>query len=212
MSIVPFVVGYFAIQWNRANFLGKSPEQIVAMGREKWSDLYGNKVGQSTRDMCDAEEKYAFALQNLNDRAMKRLPKTRQVWLDGVRKNTKAYASEAHQIGEIVTGGGTMWRTFNSTIGADVEQVISDCITDKPMPMIKMKSWESAMADLDHVIATSKDAAGDQYKEIPTHRTALAHDQKLLEGMFSNARQNDVTRIRVFMHRKIEVAKGDNLR
>ena len=211
MSIVPLVVGYFAIQWNRANFLGKSPEQIVAMGRQKWSDLYGNKVGQSTRDMVAAEEKYALALQNLNDRAMKRLTKTKQIWLQDVRKTTKAYANEAHRIGEIVTGGGTMWRTFDASIAPDVEEIISDCIVNKPMPTYKMKSFEAAMKELDTTISEAKETAGEQYREIPKHRLAMAQKQTSLEKLFTNARQNDVTRIRLFMHRKIEVARGNDM-
>lgn len=208
MSIVPFVVGYFAIQWNRANFLGKSPEQIVAMGREKWTDLYGNKVGQSTRDMCDAEEKYALALQNLNDRAIRRLPKTRQVWLQGVRKNTKEYAFEAHRIGEIVSGGGTIWRTFDAAIAPDVEEVISDCIVNKQMPMIKMKSFEAAMKELDIRIAESKETAGEQFSQIPKYRRAMTMAQGHLEKLIDHGNQNDATRIRVYMHKQIEAAKG----
>ncbi|MEI8282471.1 MAG: hypothetical protein WCG75_08710, partial [Armatimonadota bacterium] len=80
MTIVPLVVGYFAIQWNRANFLGKSPEQIVAMGRERWTDIYSKKFGQEPTQVRNAEEKYGIALQNLNDRAISRLPRTRQIW------------------------------------------------------------------------------------------------------------------------------------
>ena len=37
----------------------------------------------------------------------------------------------------------------------------------------------------------------------------MSKTQNQLEKLFVGARQNDVTRIRLFMHRKIEVAKGN---
>ena len=209
MTIVPLVVGYFAIQWNRGNFLGKTPEQIVAMGRDKWSDLYGTKVGLSTRDMSDAQEKFGLALLNLNDRAIKRLPRSKQIWLHDIRKTTTEYAMDAHMIGRITSGGGTIWQNYDSTIAPDIEEIVSDCITDKPMPMVKMKSFEASMQELDKSIAESKDVAGEQYQEIPKYRRAMSKTQNQLEKLFVGARQNDVTRIRLFMHRKIEVAKGN---
>jgi hypothetical protein len=214
MSIVPLVAGYFAIQWNRANFMGKSPEQIVAMGLEKWSELYGKKFGQGTHQVCDAEEKYGIALKNLNDRAMTKLPKTRQVWLRAVRKETKEYAVEAHQIGSIISGGGTMWQTFDATISPDIEQTIADCIVNKPLPVLRMKSFESDIQSLDKVIAEFRGegrTSSAEYREVAKHRIALASKQKVLTGLLSSGRESDSTRFQLYMHRKIEVARGDNL-
>ncbi len=215
MTIVPLVVGYFAIQWNRANFLGKSPEQIVAMGRAKWTELYSKKFGQDTLKARDAAEKFGFALQNLNDRAITRLPRTRQIWLQEVRKTTKEYASEAHQIGSIVTGGGTMCQTFDSTIHPDVEQAISDCIVDKPLPKLNLKSFGDQMQELDLVISNAKlsvDSETSQYQDLLELRSALATKQAKLLNLLAVGRHTDSTRVQDFMHQKIEVAKGDNLR
>jgi hypothetical protein len=204
MTIVPLVVGYFAIQWNRANFMGKSPEQIVAMGREKWAELYGKKFGESTVQVCQAQEKYGFALQNLNDRAIIRLPKTRQVW-------SQEYAVEAHEIGSIVTGGGTMWQTFNSTILPDVEQAISDCIVNKPIPVVRMKSFESQFLTLDKIIAEAKGSHSiSEYSGLLKHRSNLASKHLKLTSLLERGRQPDATKVQMYMHRKIEVASGDN--
>lgn len=214
MTIVPLVVGFFAIQWNRANYLGKTPEQMVAMGRTKWNNLYGNKVGSSTVDMCEGEVKYGEALKNLNDRAMKRLTSKRQNWLKSVRKSSNEYAFEAHRIGELVSGGGTMWRLFDSSVHADVEQLVADCIVDKKMPMIKMKSFEAANKELDSAIERAKaDLSGaNDYNNILKHRKNLAQKQNDLLSLVSQAGQNDATRIRLYMHKNIETAKSDNLK
>ncbi|MBI1332992.1 MAG: hypothetical protein GC165_08935 [Armatimonadetes bacterium] len=208
MSIVPFVVGYFAIQWNRANYLGKTPEQIVAMGRKKWSDLYGSKVGLSTRDMCDADEKYGIALRNLNDRAMKRLSRSRQEWLSSARKETIDFASNAHRVGEVLSGGGTIWRTFDASISPDVEQIISDCIVNKSMPTYKMKSFESQLKELDEAISSS-DTVGEENKEqIGQHRGALIQGHSKLERLFLAGKSGDTTRIRLYMGQQMEEATG----
>ena len=214
MSIVPLVVGYFAIQWNRGNFLGKSPEQIVAMGRDRWSDLYSKKFGESTHRVCDAEEKYGIALQNLNDRAIKRLPRTRQIWLNEVRKSTKDFATEAHQVGFLITGGGTMWETFDATILPDVEQAIADCIADKPLATYKLKSFGMQMQELDSVISHSElsaDKNSHQSTELHGHRSELATKQARLLNLLSKGRHSDSTRVQDYMHRKIDVAKGSSL-
>ena len=126
------------------------------MGRQRWSDIYSKKFGQSHHDLCDAEEKYGFALKNLNDRAITRLPKSRQVWLTEVRKTTREYAVEAHQIGLIVSGGGSMWQTLNATILPDVEETIADCIVDKQVTSDKLKSIELDLSELDKVISQFK--------------------------------------------------------
>lgn len=214
MTIVPLVVGYFAIQWNRASFLGKSPEQIVAMGRQRWSDIYSKKFGQSHHDLCDAEEKYGFALKNLNDRAITRLPKSRQVWLTEVRKTTREYAVEAHQIGLIVSGGGSMWQTLNATILPDVEETIADCIVDKQVTSDKLKSIELDLSELDKVISQFKNEGPTritEYQAVAKHRTNLASKQIALNDLLKHGRQDDSSRIQLYMHRKIEVARGDNL-
>ena len=212
MTIVPLVVGYFAIQWNRANFLGKSPEQIVAMGREKWGDLYGKKLGHSTHTDSDAEEKYGIALQNLNNRAIQRLPKTRQIWLGEVRKSTREYAAEAHQIGTLITGGGTMWQTFNATIGPDVEQTIADCIVNKPLPVLRLKSFESEIQALDKVITHAKeDNDAPRFTDLMKHRQILSTKQSKLLNLLAKGSQSDATRFQLYMRRKLEIARGDNL-
>lgn len=214
MTIVPLIVGYFAIQWNRANYLGKTPEQMVAMGRTKWNSLYGSKVGNSTVDMTEGEGKYGDALKNLNDRAMKRLPSKRQNWLKSVRKSSSEYAFEAHRIGELVSGGGTMWRLFDSSVYPDVEQLVADCIVDKKMPMIKMKSFEAANKELDLAIEKARaDLSGaTDYNNLLKHRKNLAQKQNDLLSLVSQAGQNDATRIRLYMHKNIETAKSDNLK
>ncbi len=214
MTIVPLVVGYFAIQWNRANFLGKSPEQIVAMGRQKWSDLYGKKFGQSDNDLCNAEEKYGFALKNLNDRAITRLPKPRQVWLAEVRKTTWEYAVEAHQIGSLVSGGGSKWQTFNATILPDVEETIADCIMAKPVTAVKLKSIDLDLSELDKIISQFRNeepTSSLEYCEIAKHRTNLASRHSALNDLLKLGRQDDSSRIQLYMHRKIAIARGDNL-
>ena len=210
MSIVPLVVGYFAIQWNRANFMGKTPEQIVAMGRERWTDLFSKKFGQSTDRVCDAEEKYGIALQNLNDRAIQRLPKLRQNWLKEVRHSTKEFATQAHQIGSLMSGGGTMWRTFDATIYPDVEQTISDCIAGKPGSTSNLKPIDSDLVALDAKINEVKSKDQAEYREILAHRVALQSQRAKLATLLSEGRPTDSTRVQTYLLRKIDVARGEN--
>ena len=210
MSIVPLVVGYFAIQWNRASFMGKTPEQIVAMGRERWTDLYSKKFGQSTHAVCDADEKFGFALQNLNDRAIERLPNVRQRWLKEVRSSTKEFATQAHQIGSLISGGGTIWQTFDATICPDVEQTIADCIASKPVIGEASKPIDSDLNALDAKIDMVKTKDQAEYREIMVHRVALQSQQAKLARLLSQGRSADSIRVQFYLHRKVEIARGEN--
>ncbi len=214
MTIVPLVVGYFAIQWNRANFLGKSPEQIVAMGRERWTDIYGKKFGQEPAQVRNAEEKYGIALQNLNDRAISRLPRTRQIWFDSVRKSTTEFVSHAHEIGLRVSRSDENWDKLDATILPDIEQAIADCIVDRPALDSTPKSFHQQFQELDLVIryaGVSLDRNSIQYEELQQLRLALGSKQAKLLNLLAVGRHSDSIRFQEFLHRKIEIAKGTEI-
>ncbi len=211
MTIVPLIVGYFAIQWNRGNYLGKTPEQIVAMGRKKWSDLYEEKVGGSTADTVLGQEKFGEALRNLNDRAMKRMPSPRQKWLSTARELTTNFAYEAHRVGEFVSGGGSIWRVFDASIAPDVEELVADSIVKKKMPMVKMKSFESANKELDAAIERAKTEgtiSKDREMELASHRRKLSTAEAKLHSHLNHAPQYDVTRFRLYIHKELGEASG----
>lgn len=207
MSIVPLAVGFFAIQWNRANFLGKSPEQIAAMGRDKWTEMYYEKVGGSTLDMCNASEKYSIALRNLNDRASTRLPASRQKWLSAIRTLSTQYAESAHKIGRVASGGGTMWQTFDASISADVEDLISASITQKHSNPTNASSLFQANKELDASLSKSELSPEDR-QNVAKYRESMRQRELDILSVLAKGDQNDIARFKNYLHHNIEVASG----
>ena len=207
MSIVALAVGFHAIQWNRAAYLGKSPEQIVAMGRDKWFAAYTKKYGESTMAMCEAETSFGDALKNLNDRALKRIPSARRAFLESARYHCTTVAVRAHEVGYAITGGGTIWRPFFAGIKPNVEQLIADSILNKPLPMIKMKSIESRFDEMDE---TSKKAFPNMTEESITEFkkafNEFRYQASVSRKFVESASEYDRTRLRMFIHKQFDVA------
>jgi hypothetical protein len=215
MSIVALTVGFYTIQWNRAQYLGKTPEQIVAMGRTKWHELYGKKRGFSTVDMVECEGLYGDALKNLNDRALRKLPEMRRKWLTGMRKVATDYAYSAHSVGYFMTGGGTMWNLIDSSIYPDVEEVISACIKGGRVPAIKFASFESMYKKIEDKVAGGDylDPKSANYKVeyVAKYRKDLAGlkgREKPLEAVLGKGTSEDSTRFRIYVMRKLDAATG----
>jgi hypothetical protein len=198
MSVLPLIVG-FALQWNKGAHLGKTPEQIVAMGRTKWTQLYQKKKGISTADMCDGQNKFGEALENLNNRALKRIDPSKRKWLESVRKEMSTYASNSITCASNLTGGGTIWNISYASIRADVEELISDCITKKPMPTIKLMSFESAFELMDKKLVTVP-----QSEELLKNKQTFLQHHKQVQPLIKKGSPDDSLRWTLFMHQKIE--------
>ena len=207
MALVAMAVGFYAIQWNRRAYLGKSPEQIVAMGRDKWFAAYTKKYGEHTRGMCDAETTFGDALKNLNDRALKRVPASRRAFLESARYHCKQIALRGHEVGYVMTGKGTLWHPIFAGIYPNVEELIAESIVNKPMPMIKMKSIESRFEEMD---ATFKTASGDMTEESITEFKKALNEFKYQESVshkfVESAPEFDRTRLRLFIHKQFDAA------
>jgi hypothetical protein len=218
MSIVALTVGYFAIQWNRGMYLGKTPEQIVAMGRSKWINFHGKKKGQSSADMCEAETMYGDALKNLNDRALKKQSQTRRKWLLQTRTIASDFGTASHSVGYVLTGGGTMWNLQDSTIYPDVEEILADCISNKRMPAIKMKSFEVLYKELDESVACceylkpkSELYTPEQVAKVNKSMLELRSKQKRVNTLLETATGQDAIHLRLFVSNKLVVASGVEL-
>ena len=207
MSLVAMTVGFYAIQWNRAAYLGKSPEQIVAMGRSKWYKAYTDKYGESTAAMCDAENTYGDALKNLNDRALKRLPAPRRAFLESTRYHCQQIALRGHEVGYALTGGGTIWHPIFSGIRANVEELIAESIINKPTPMVKMKSFESRFAEMDKSFqAASAEMTDESRNDYKKALNEFKYTESVSKKFVDNAPTYDQTRIRIFIHKQFDVA------
>lgn len=126
--------------------LGKTPAQIVAMGYDKWYDLYTGKNGESTQGMAGANRVYANAVSVVTDQKMKSLPAPRLKELKWLRAEMLQAEQEAVEAGMALTGGGTLWVITESSFEVEAQLTIADLVAmpQKPKTSTQARFWAAA--------------------------------------------------------------------
>lgn len=138
-------------------YFGKSPSQVVAMGRTKWMDFYTEKSGSSsTYAMAEGMTLYGKAQQNLNNIKIVKLSKSKQKWYGNIRAKLTQFVVDSNKIGEAITGGGTIWTNINSAILADVEDLVAQSLGKTITSPVMKATVTSALQDLTKAVNTGE--------------------------------------------------------
>lgn len=188
-------------QWSKADCLGKTPEQVVKMGHQAFSDAYSVKYGSSTAAMCDAETLFGDALHITNNKLAKKLPASKRAWYDALRKGCRDLMSSAVDSGYALSGGGTIWAIIGAGVYPKTEEMIHDSLTKKPLPGVRIRSLESRYAELDQVI---KDHASEMTPEsLSAAKKAVIEFKKRqlrLTALSKKGSADDQTRVLLHIH------------
>ncbi|MBX3114874.1 MAG: hypothetical protein KF836_09945 [Fimbriimonadaceae bacterium] len=108
---------------------GKTPEQIVAMGYEKWYEFYIEKEqNESTMAINFANMLYGNSLYIVNTNRLKAVePKRRQMIAD-IRESLVQFRGSCIEIGFTRSGGGTLWSIIHSATRSESEGLVADLI------------------------------------------------------------------------------------
>lgn len=110
---------------SRKDLQGKTPEQVVQMGRAKWFTYFTGKVGDSTAAMSGAERLYGDCLKFVNDKTIVKLPKAKRDQIGRLRQQMDFFHSDLIYLGDMLSGGGTMWNPVYAGILADCEETVA---------------------------------------------------------------------------------------
>ncbi|MCB0825778.1 MAG: hypothetical protein KDC26_06280 [Armatimonadetes bacterium] len=98
------------IRFNPADAYGKTANEVVSMGYDKWDKFYHNKVGDyTTASMSNSISIFGTALYETNSQALQKLDEKRQATLKTVRNALLLLVSEYNGLASMTSGGGTMW-------------------------------------------------------------------------------------------------------
>jgi hypothetical protein len=124
--------------------LGKTPQQVVAMGRQKWFDFYTASQGDSTMASVDAERTFATCLASITNTKITKLPKAKQAELAHLRDLMRATGVKVIECGMALTGGGSIWNLFGASQEVDVEETMADLVTmpKKPSTATQAEFWK----------------------------------------------------------------------
>lgn len=119
-------------KFDPAENYGKSAEQAVAMGYDKWYDFIIEKAGaEHTHAMSHANYSYGCALYDVNDVRLSAVEIERQKLIRFVRPKMLEFYDNSISVGMVVSGGGSMWIVIGSSNMTDVEECISELIKPK---------------------------------------------------------------------------------
>lgn len=188
----PLLVAIAALAFQGSN-LGKTDAQILAMGRQKWFAYYSSKEGDSTADNCDAESLYGAVLKRRNDRLAAKRPKATREAVRKLRPELTAFAEGVYEVGEALTGGGTLWNVIRAGISPNVEEALGAFVGVR-MPASKataagirrelddlLKSVRAQSKFIEQM-AGSGGGVDSATKGIMQARLALAAIEKVLQG------------------------------
>lgn len=146
---------------------GKSVDDVVAMGRDKWHEWYthSDRGGGSTAGESFAQMIYADCLKVKNDAhlALAKGPKEILIHrLDPFFTNAMNNCTDA---GRALTGGGTMWNIIHSGCQADKQETVRDLIWPRP------KMPRATQSDVWKASRQALKALSDNKEDIDTYGT-----------------------------------------
>jgi hypothetical protein len=113
------------------DWLGRTAEQVAAMGRERFFEEFTRQHGESTMAMAGAEAAYGLAVFDVNEKALAQRP-ARRTFFAELRIETTAARNAAVDCARSLTGGGTMWTPVSAGVQADVETLVRDLLSGRP--------------------------------------------------------------------------------
>ena len=126
---------------------GKTPEQVLAMGRTKWHEWYTHESrgGMSTTGETFAEMIYADAVGKENKELLMVAKGPRIAIIIELDQGFGRTIDNCTSAGMALTGGGTMWRPISAGAEATRQETVHDLIwpKDKQPAATQAQVWKS---------------------------------------------------------------------
>ncbi len=156
------------------NRLGLTRDQILAMGDDRWFDLFAKKKGEEPAMLTIACQTYADAL---HDRNIERLKKEKdKARLERWYEQVKAYGEAMFKIQSRT--GGDVWEAVEAAQNVDIEELLDQLenLQAKPDP----KKTPNLEACANRVLA-HHDLISTRIKQLPEEGVGYLGREKLAE-------------------------------
>jgi hypothetical protein len=110
---------------------GKTETEILKMGSKAWYAFYTGKSGESTYAMSSAYGIYGDIAAKRNERLLKDPKTPRRDLIKGLSPLLVRFSTLMVEVGEGLTGGGTMWGPIGNSAYADTQDTIFELIRPK---------------------------------------------------------------------------------
>lgn len=154
-------------KFDPAENYGKSADQVVAMGFQKWYDFFIDKAeGETTLSMSAASYSFGCALFDVNDKRLKSLPAKRAQLINSMRPHMIKFREQGVMVGMGLSGGGSLWTLVGAATLMKVEETVAYLIKHdekKPKSRTQAEVW-TLLSKIEKKIEVSKteiDEAGE---------------------------------------------------
>lgn len=170
------------------DWLGRTAEGVVAMGRDRFFREFTEKHGESTMAMAGAESAYGDAVHFVNERTLAGKPQERH-FVERLRVETTAGRNAAIECARSLTGGGTMWVPVSAAVQTEVESMVYELLTGRPGAGATQKSaWDAIAKARADLLAAADEIDGMAGISGVTSSRALASADDLSNRLFASAR------------------------
>ncbi len=167
--------------------LGKTMQEVVAMGRDGWFTYYTEHRGDSTAAMSEAEQTYGVCLTYINSQKIEKLDRDEQRWYDQLRAQLAIGEEKSVTCAFAISGGGTIWTPVMAGSTADVEEVVQDLLTPrKDMPKAKQTAFWQKLTDAFDRVDKSEELLNSEHNVTDITHAEAYQMVREVERAFSN--------------------------
>lgn len=140
---------------------GKTVDQVLAMGRDKWHDYYTDESrgGGSTAGESFAQMIFADCLRVKNNHRFRTARDSKTAVIISLDPGFERTVSNCVTAGSALTGGGTMWNIISSSAQVERQLTLRDLIwPTKQMPSAtQTQAWKEFKASWKDVTDSKED-------------------------------------------------------
>lgn len=128
LALIP--IASWSQEFTDQSRFGKTEADVLAMTHDKWVDWYTSpeRGTNSTIGQAEAERIYCTALTNRNRKKISELPTLQREHFEKTEALMNDLSKSSAFIGQVFTGGGTIWQILIAGANTNGAQVLSDCL------------------------------------------------------------------------------------
>jgi len=196
--------------WDPLLYMGRTPQEIVELGREKWCQQHKELIGKTPSDMANANFKFEKAQRVVNLELVRKLSQSEQIFVKKLRVEALEYGKACQNL--VVLGCAPSvqisWKVFHSKVGAEMEELLFKVIRNEQVKDPIDASFTSLYKDIEALVKTkNKPMRGFQQETLKVW-TQLKKSQIRLLNQIKNTTKENRLCVQDFMKKHLWEAKS----
>jgi len=196
--------------WDPLLYMGRTPQEIVELGREKWCQQHAELIGKTPSDMANANFKFEKAQRVVNLELAKKLSQSEQNFVKKLRVDALEYGKACQNLVvlECAPSVQISWKVFHSKIGAEMEELLFKVIRNEQVKDPIDASFNSLFKDIEAFVKTkNKPKRGFQQETLKVWSQLKKSHIRLMNQVKKTTKENRLC-VQDFMKKLLWEAKS----